>query len=307
MKSHLDRLRFRHLLMLESLGETRSLRKTAEQLGLTQPGCSKLLRELELELGTVLFERTPAGVSPTPYGEVMLRTAHLIIAQANSALQEMETLAGGSYVRVRVGMFGVALSGFVAEVVQKIRAASSSTLVALEEGSAELLLAALRKGDLECVIGRGGQGGAVGGLRQVPLFFENVRVVAKPDHCLARRKGISLAQLAQLNWVLPAPGTVLRQRLETLFAQQRLPMPRCYVESSVYTTNQALLPLGDGVMLFPERLASTLETSGTLSILDVPLPLELPAVSLWLRDAAAFAPAVDSFIREAKSVAVNWS
>lgn len=306
MKSHLDRIRFRHLLVLESLGETHSLRKAAERLGLTQPGCSKLLRELETEVGAVLFERTAAGVSPTPYGEVMLRTAHLILSQANTALEEMETLAGGAYVRVRVGMFGVALSGFVADVVNRMRKVSSSTVIALEEGSSELLLAALRKGDIDCVIGRGGQTGAVGGLRQVPLFFEHVKVVARPNHPFARRKSVPLAEAAALDWVLPARGTVLRQRLEMFFTQKRLPIPRCQVESSVYAMNQALLPLGDEVTLFPQRLAERMQASASLSILNLELPLELPPVSLWLRDASTFPPAVNHFIHEVRTTAEKW-
>ncbi|MDX3905980.1 MAG: hypothetical protein QHC78_09865 [Pigmentiphaga sp.] len=61
---------------------------------------------------------------------------------------------------------------------------------------------------------------------------------------------------------------VLRQRLEVLFMQHHLPIPRCHIESSVYATNQALLPLGDEVSLFP--------------------------------------PALDTFVREAKPAARQW-
>ena len=213
MKSHLNRLRFRHLLLIETLGATRSLRKAAEKLAMTQPGCSKLLRELERELGAVLFERTASGVSPTPYGDVMIRTAHLIVAQANFALDEMETLAGGAQVRVRVGMFGVALTEFVADVVQRMHELSFRSVIALEEGSAERLLTALGKGDVDCVIGRGNQMLDLPGLRHTPLFLESVSLVGRRNHPLARRKRIALKEVAALEWLLPAPGTVLRQRI----------------------------------------------------------------------------------------------
>lgn len=306
MKSHLDRLRFRHLLLIESLGATSSLRKTAERLDMTQPGCSKLLRELETELGAVLFERTTAGVTPTAFGEIMIRAARTMLMQANAALDEIEMLSQGTRVRLRLGMFGVALSRFVAEVVKRMREVAPRSVIALEEGSAELLLAALAHGELDCVMGRGRQTVNSQGLRQIPLFFEPVRLVVRRDHPMSKRKRIPLAELVEFEWMLPAPGTVLRQRIESLLKQHCLPMPRCFVESSVYMTNQALLPMSDQISLFPQRLAEALASERALTVLDAEFPLELPPVTLWLRDASV-SPALNSLVIEIKRISEKWA
>ncbi len=307
MKSHLDRLRFRHLLLVEALGADKSLRQAALRLGMTQPGCSKLLRELEFELGVVLFHRTASGVVPTPYGEVLIRSSHLMLTHANAAIQEFETIESDVYTRVRVGMYGVALSAFVADVVEQLRGAAPRMLIVLEEGTGDSLLTALAKGDIDCVIGRGRQRSAGTELTQIPLFFEQVLVVARRNHPLARRKRVSLEELARLEWVLPSPSTLLRSKLEELFAQHRIGMPACFVESSVHLANQELLPKGDQVCLFPQTLAKTLAANGALSVLPIVLPLDLPPVTLWACGHAPYPMAVDKFIQAGTRVAESWA
>ena len=48
-----------------------SLRGAARQIGVSQPALTKMIRELELELGTALLQRTSRGVLPTAQGKVL--------------------------------------------------------------------------------------------------------------------------------------------------------------------------------------------------------------------------------------------
>ena len=43
----------------------------ATQLNISQPAVSQSLKQLEKQLGTMLFARTPKGVKLTPEGEVL--------------------------------------------------------------------------------------------------------------------------------------------------------------------------------------------------------------------------------------------
>ena len=49
-----------------------SLNKAAEELFVAQPNLSRAIKELEKELGTVIFERTSKGISLTPDGEKLV-------------------------------------------------------------------------------------------------------------------------------------------------------------------------------------------------------------------------------------------
>ena len=62
------RLKLRDLDVLMAVIETGSMGKAAKHLGISQPGVSKAIVELEDALGVQLFDRGRRGVVPTPYG-----------------------------------------------------------------------------------------------------------------------------------------------------------------------------------------------------------------------------------------------
>lgn len=71
--------------------KTRSISKAAENLFMAQPNLSRAIKELEEDLGIIIFNRTPKGISVTPDGEEFLSYAKKIISQVN----EVESLYKG--------------------------------------------------------------------------------------------------------------------------------------------------------------------------------------------------------------------
>lgn len=72
---------------LLALAKAGSISGAALELGITQPTMSRRLAQLEENVGTTLFFRTPAGVTPSPAGQRMVET----LEQVGSALSRMET------------------------------------------------------------------------------------------------------------------------------------------------------------------------------------------------------------------------
>ena len=64
-----------------------SFNKAAENLFISQPSLTAAIRDLEEEIGIVIFNRTSRGVSLTPDGEEF-------VAQANQLYHHYETLRG---------------------------------------------------------------------------------------------------------------------------------------------------------------------------------------------------------------------
>ena len=60
--AHYDRLRLRHMRLLQLIEEKGSLRAVAEQLNLSQPAVSVMLRDLEDAFKAVLVHRSARGV-----------------------------------------------------------------------------------------------------------------------------------------------------------------------------------------------------------------------------------------------------
>ena len=55
------RLKTRHLLLISAIGEKGNINRAAEDLNMSQPAASRLLRDVEEIVGADLFERLPRG------------------------------------------------------------------------------------------------------------------------------------------------------------------------------------------------------------------------------------------------------
>ncbi len=71
------------LYYLTEIERTRSISQAAENLYMSQPNLSRLLRETEESIGFAIFQRTRRGVQPTEKGQQFLR-------HAKNVLREME-------------------------------------------------------------------------------------------------------------------------------------------------------------------------------------------------------------------------
>ena len=69
------RLKLRQLALIVAIAERRSLRQAANDVAITQPAATKLLRDLEDAVGLTLFTRHAWGMAPTAYGEALVRHA----------------------------------------------------------------------------------------------------------------------------------------------------------------------------------------------------------------------------------------
>ena len=77
-----------HLKYVISIAENGSINKAAEELHVAQPNLSRVVREMEGELGIRFFHRSSRGMLLTPDGELFVNQARKILEQVD----EMESL-----------------------------------------------------------------------------------------------------------------------------------------------------------------------------------------------------------------------
>ncbi len=95
-------LKFRHLLLIDTLGRTRNMHLAAQQMNLSQPAISKMLKELEHLLGFALFERQPRSMPPTALGEHVLRYARVALNDARNFAEQIDSLRRGGHGQLKV-------------------------------------------------------------------------------------------------------------------------------------------------------------------------------------------------------------
>lgn len=72
--------------------------KAAEEIGITQPAVSKIIKALEGEFGVVLFERRKGRLVPTPEAKYLKNVARSLLDQINDAQRHLK-----DYGNLRVG------------------------------------------------------------------------------------------------------------------------------------------------------------------------------------------------------------
>src|SRR5579871_3861319 len=163
------RLKLQHLKIVMAVAEWGSMQKAAKRLAISQPVVSKMVADLEDILGVRLFDRSPQGVEPTPYGRALLKRTIAVFDDLRTSVDEIRFLADPTSGELRIGSTEPLLAGLGAAVMERlwrqhpridfrVVEADSATLIARElpERRIELaivpLVAASVAEDLEATI-----------------------------------------------------------------------------------------------------------------------------------------------------------
>lgn len=299
------RVSIRQLRLVAAIAEVGSMVRAGEAIGMTQPGVSKAVRDLERDLGVALFERGNRGVTPTSYGEALVRHAERVLAQLEHAAQELDDLAHGAGGRVAVGTLLAASAWLLPRAIDRLRTERPRVIVDVIEGTNDRLQPMLLRGELDMVVGRLSEFRHRAGIHHEPIYADEILLLARPGHRLADRAHLRLADLQEADWILPPPETSLRRQLEKAFSDAGLDPPRCVVQSVSLLTNRHLLRDSDLVGAWPRGVAADDLAQGHL----VSLPIRLDGipwpVGVSTRKQSRLSPAAEALLSMLRAAGRN--
>ena len=290
------RVKLRQLLLVSTLGELGNLRRAAARVAMTQPTATKLLHQLEHSLGVKLFERSRRGMAPTLYGEAMVRHARVLLADLEAARDDISALAEGAAGRLTIGTMVSTAPVLLPRALAALMTERPGLRISILEGTHDMLVGALKRGEVDVMLGRVMGGAEMDELDCVVLYRDEFRVVCGPHHPLARSRRVKLAALAGERWILPPPSAPLRQRLDILFMAQAGARPRQALESVSLLTNLTLLQETRMLGVMPADMARHFSRNRLLQVLPVPLEDLFGPVALITRANHPRTPAVDAFV-----------
>lgn len=88
-------MELRHIRYFKAVAEEKNFTRAAEKLAIAQPPLSRQIQDLETELGTNLFVRTPHKVALTEEGELFLQYASQILDLVNRSEEEVREMKEG--------------------------------------------------------------------------------------------------------------------------------------------------------------------------------------------------------------------
>jgi DNA-binding transcriptional LysR family regulator len=244
----------RRLRVLLEVARTGSLAAAAGELGYTPSAVGQQIRALERELGTVLLERRGRSVVLTEPGTVLAGHAAQIIEDIGVAQAEIEAIAGMRTGRLRFGWFSTAGAALVPRAIARFRREHPDVELELEEADPENCARALRSGELDLSVVYEfslDQRRLPCDLRLTPLLEDRLHIALPPDHRLAHRKRIRLAELSDETWI---QGVRHGTTLATLPAACREAgfEPRIAFQTDDPLAWQGLVAAGVGVAVIPQ-------------------------------------------------------
>lgn len=221
----------RDLQYFAVVAEHGNLSRAAEAIGISQPALSKTLRRLEKSAGTKVVQRTPKGVDLTEMGKALLHHARRLQLTLDDVLKEVADLNGGRSGVLRIGASFEAAELLLPSACEILYQRAPDVVTKITAGTNEALLPAIRNGELDLIISGIPKAGD-SDLTQERLWEEEFIVCAAANHPLARRKRVTLADLAGERWALASATTLSWQQMYRAFADNGLAPPRVAMEAN---------------------------------------------------------------------------
>ncbi len=276
-------LKARHLHLLVAIDTYRNLTQVADVTHVTVPAVSKALAELEKGMGLTLFSRTAQGLMPTAYGECLIRHARDMLTILHQARDELKALSSGAEGKVHIGMLPASASVLLPQALSLLKQRSPGTNVVVIEGTTGSLLPELWQGRLDLVVGRLPPPDTLGSFEEKELLEDPVTLVTGRHHPLARKKNLKWADLHPYPWILPPPGSILRDPLERALEVNGVPLSNNYIETLSIHVVRAHLQVSDFIAVMADTPAN--DPTQPLHTLPLSLPRLLrPAGVLWNRN-----------------------
>ena len=223
-------MELRDLDYFAAIAEHRSVRRAAEALDLSQPGLSKSLRRLEQELRAKLVARTPRGVELTAVGSALAAHVRRLHLAFDDVAREAADLSEGRAGHLRVGASPVHADLLPAAYAVLLKDAPGMTFSATVSDN-DVMIPALRKGDLDLIVCYLPESPYEGcDTEQLSADYDIV-VYASASHPLARKRSVTIADLAQHRWVLSPVNILPWHWLCRAFQERGQPPPRVAFET----------------------------------------------------------------------------
>lgn len=247
-----------------AVAEVGSFTSAARRFGITQPTLSISIAKFEEHLGVPLFERTPRGVIPTDFGNVLIPRLHRIVGDLAWTETEADSLISRGRGTVRVGTSPQIEKALVAELCAAIArpdGARSAREVTLLETDLDQLQDYVRNGELDVVV--------IPSLGLLPEYShhlvnsdylvlvdpENSRELCAAEGIPFRRvvEPVSIRDLADRDLILSRNGCGITLSVERLLGEIAREARHARVEVRNSSMFAGWVDEGMGSVILPER------------------------------------------------------
>ena len=249
-----------------AVAELRSFSAAAKKTGLSQPSLSRLLKQLETDMGVMLIDRYHRPLHLTEAGSFFYDKISSILAEVDTVVSMTQRLSAPSSA-LNIGFVPSILYGLLPDVIARLKQSSPEIEVNLKDISSYQQMDALKSGDIDVGFGRFAHQDPW--IQQILLRHERYVVALPKAHPLAHVREQRLIDLANNRLILyhqthlpisndgnqPQSATTekITEPLLYLFAQYGI-SPFMTTTVSDLQVALGLVAAGEGITLVPASL-----------------------------------------------------
>ena len=271
-------MELRNLRALVEVVRRTTFSGAAKELFATQSAVSKAVKQLEDELGMLLFERNGRNTRLTDAGEIAYKRAASILAETKDLVTELSELRGLNRGKLRLGL--PSMGGILfAKSFALFRRQYPNIEVQLFEHGGRRLEELLLAGDIELAAS----------IFPLNPEFESQLIARQPlklftsaAHVLAKRKTVGLRMLSNIPFILFESGFVLNKRIADACKRQGF-APKIAACSSQVDFIVELVAANVGVAILPEMIAEQFSNRGVTALTIDDPQMEWHMALIWRR------------------------
>lgn len=246
----------RHLKYFIEVSRFSSFTRAADHLFVTQPTISKMIKNLEGELGVELFDRSRKQLVLTDAGRVILDQAQTIDKAFDNLQTELDDLLGLQKGHIRIGLPPIMDADHFIRILGDFHKIYPNITFQLLENGAKKIEEDINNDKLDV------------GITVLPTdeeefhYFsfmkEELKVVVPPSHALATRKQIKLEELKDEQVILFNKDFALNDRITEACKEAGF-IPKVVSESSQWDFIGKMIASELGISILPYSVSNLLK------------------------------------------------
>ncbi len=269
----------KHLQYFLEVIKTENFTQAAENLYITQPALSRIVKTLESDLGVALFHRSRKKITLTDAGKVLHKHATKIADQITAMEQEIDQIRTLKTGHVRIGLPTVVNSFFFSQLITDFHQRYPGVTFHLEENGSKIIEDKVLDGKLNC-------GVVVLNDHLTADYYtfveDNLNLVVSNQHALANQKQIQVQDLKDESFIMFNQDFESRNIIIQACKKAGFE-PKIVSETSQIDFLEEMVATNLGVTLLPDS------TSHTFSKNIIRIPIVNPTIPwnlafIWKKD-----------------------
>jgi len=247
-----------HLQVFLTVAKVKNFSRAGKKLHLSQPTITQIIKQLEQELETRLFDRTTHSVQLTESGKLLIPYAEKILRLQEEARRKIALLEQTISGPLLIGASMTSAEAVLPRLMGQYQQRYPNVQIRIEVTNSENIMTALEAGQLHFGIIEAPLTSSV--LAIQPLMTDELVCIASANHppegLTAEPSGIHLQQLATLPLIMREKGSGTRLVLEEALAKCQIPAGQLHIVMELNSTEaiKEMVANGLGVAVLSRHL-----------------------------------------------------